>query len=114
MKKFFNNINKLLYKLFDSNVFGVASMCSLFVSAVAFGTGQIIMGAILLGVGTASLGASVYKNIADHKRLQQLQDQEIEEIEFEEYQPQREEVVEVQTYDYDDQASRNNSGEVIK
>ena len=117
MKKVFKAINKLLYNLFDTNLFGKISMCSLFMGAVSLFVGQPVLGGVLLGVGMATLGASAYKNIDACKQRKTLAADEQQEVIIEESQSVRTseaESVATQTTTQDVCASKNNSNEVIK
>lgn len=86
MKKFFNGLNKLLYNLFDSNVYGVLSMGTFFIGAVLLMVGQAIPGACVMGASCACLGGSIYKNVQRakaYKKYKQEKDLNIKEYDYE-------------------------------
>lgn len=115
MKKFFNGINNILYKLFDTNVYGVFSMCSIFLSVVLLVVGQVIPGIGLLFFGGMCLSASISKNIKDAKIMKRIKKQRMtEEIEYEEYSASKstqKNFTQVQVQEQENQTNKNMTDE---
>ena len=105
----------LLYRLFDSNVYGKFSQVSLFFGALSLVAGQFVGAGILIGLGGLALGASIAKNISDAKAQKKYR-QQMEEISYEEYVPQNETQAQntasqVKTYETQTTSNKNNSNE---
>lgn len=77
----------LLYRLFDSNIYGKLSQCTLFFGALTIVAGQFLAAGVLIGVGVASLGGSIYKNISDEKQAKEIRKQLESEAICEDYIP---------------------------
>lgn len=104
-----NKKPSLLYRLFDSNVYGKFSQLAFFFGGISLVAGQFLPGSILLGVGAVSLGTSICKNIIDSRRKNNYI-----EVPYEEYIPENtrnSEHTQSRTYQNYRRSSRENSNE---
>ena len=103
----------LLYRLFDSNVYGKISQVMLFLGALSLVAGQFLTANILIAIGGVALGTSIVKNIIEANAERKSNQTEIA---FEEYHPEKElqankAVSQVKLYEKEKTSSKSNSNE---